>query len=191
MHHPPALARAFAVVAIALPLASCANTGAMRALASQTSDRITNQSTALNRFVGTGRQMNLDVAATIRDLQGQSASTQAQAALKRSAWALAGNQALVARAQIGAQVQSADIVAALTVTQTAPPVLDDGGAGASLTKASSAYAALAKKPGFIAQAKEVFAAGEAVQKAAQTIQQQAASAASSAAATPATVAKSK
>ncbi len=183
--------RRAALVALALPLAACANSRAMRTLATQTSGRITEQVTTLNGFIATGKQMNQDSLATLAALQGQAAAAQADVARQRSAWALAGRQDLVTRAATADQVQAQDIVGALATAHPTAPPLDDGGAATNLTKAASAYTAMAKKPGFIDQAKELFATGQAVQKAAQTIEQNAAATPPTAAAKtkPTTVAK--
>jgi hypothetical protein len=174
MSQPRHPLRHAALLALVLPLAACANTNAMRTLATQTSGRITQQVTTLNGFVATGKQMNQDSLATVNALQGQAAAARAEVARQHSAWALAGNQDLVARAEVADQVQAQDILNALAAAHPTAPTLDDGGAGTSLTKAASAYTAMAKKPGFIDQATELFAIGQAVQKAAQTIEQNAA-----------------
>jgi hypothetical protein len=163
-----------ALLALALPLAACANTNAMRTLATQTSGRITQQVTTLNGFITTGKQMNQDSLATVSALEGQAAAARAEVARQHSAWALAGNRDLVTRAEVADQVQAQDILNALATAHPTAPALDDGGAGTNLTKAASAYTAMAKKPGFIDQATELFAIGQAVQKAAQTIEQNAA-----------------
>jgi hypothetical protein len=174
------------MLGFAFSLSACANTPAMRNLAAQTSSRVATQEASMNRFIQTGKQVNQDSAVTLATLQAQSAAQQAKTALTLEIWTLANKKDLLAAQAAVAKVQAADIVASSAVAQPALPALDDGGAGSSLEKASGAFTALAKKPGFLDMAREIFISGGAVYQAAHNLEQAAPSQPAKAATAPAT-----
>ena len=66
-----------------------------------------------------------------------------------------------------------DIISSLATTRTTSSDLDDGGAADALEKANGAFTALAKKPKFLDQLKNAYAAGDAVYKATKKLEQDA------------------
>ena len=165
------MARAFLTIGLVLALGGCANTPAMRTLATQTSSRVAAQEATMNNFIAAEKQLNQGNLGTLKDLGAQAQAQQTQTDLILETWTLAGSQDLLAAHAAVNKTQGADIVASLAVVSAAPPALDDGGAGGSLEKANSAFTALAKKPGFLDMAGEIFASGGAVYQAAQKLEQ--------------------
>jgi len=160
---------------VAATLGGCADTTAMRGLASHTSSALTQDSSSLAAFIATSNQSNRDRATTLADLQMAEADAQVSVERKRNGWALAARKdelALLAQIQ---RVRPADIVAGLPAPPPAMPALDDGGAGASLDEAAATYKAMARLPKFKDRVKEIFDAGQAVRRATQAIKDKAAS----------------
>ncbi|HEY3949827.1 hypothetical protein [Phenylobacterium sp.] len=152
-------------------LSGCANTAAMRTLASQTSAHLATEQSGMDGFITAQKQLNQNNATLLDTLATQTALEQAQTALLVNAWTLAGQKDVLATQATAAKVDAPTIVASLSVTHATADTLDDGGAGASLQKAAGAYTAMAKKPSFKAQAQEIFASGNAVYQAAEKLKQ--------------------
>lgn len=173
--------RIFATILLASGLAACANTAAMRTLATQTSKSATAEEGQMNDFIAASKQQNLDNATTLKSIRGQAAAEQAAANQALLAWKLAADKDLLAAQAFTTQAQPADIVASLTTTAPPPMTLDDGGSAAALEKANTVFTTMAKTPRLRDNITELYASGDAVY---QALQAQKAAAKSSMTASP-------
>ena len=169
-------------------LGGCANTGAMRTLAGQTSSRVTVQSTTLADFVKAQQQLNAGDANELQTLEADAARQNRETALVVDGWKLAGRADLVGAEAGATRAPPAEILASLNNAQVAAAALSDGGAAAKLVEAGVQFSAMAKKPKGADAVKEMFSSANAVYAALETQKAAASSAAAKAqpAPTPAT-----
>jgi outer membrane murein-binding lipoprotein Lpp len=175
--------KSLAAVSIALLLAGCADTGAMRGLASQISTRVAQDQADLDAFVADQNTFNESIAAgVIRDQQIR-ARVESETAMRRDEWTYGDRKGLLDKQAWSARSDASSILAAMSATAAPPPKVDAEDTSKKLAQIHDQLAKLATKPKTKDQLKELYAEGNAVYSAVQDLKKSAAAAAPSAAPT--------
>ena len=164
-----------------LAMAGCANTAAMRDLATQTSNTVAAHQASLDNFVAAQKALNAADAEELSLYARAAADERAQTDLLIGGWHFAGDQELLANQAFAAQVGPSTITISLAATQPPPQPIDDGGASAKLATAKTQFAHLAKPPSTVDGLKEIYASASAVYDALETLKSSAAKSAGDAA----------
>ena len=154
--------RALGMIIVTLGLTGCANTDAMRTLATQAKAHVDAQNKAVTDFVAIQGQINSGAAGGRRDLDEMAAGERRTKGLLVQGWEVQGDHGRVEALGALSSRSAEDILNGMIPVALSTTRLDDGGAGDSLETASTQFGLLARKPSQFEQLQEAFSAADTV-----------------------------
>jgi hypothetical protein len=165
------MSRSIAIAAAfsALGLVGCADTAAMRNLASQLSTKVAEQQANTAGFVATQQAINAGAQARVAELNRSRLVVQAETDRLRDSWIYAGSHDLADRQAWASRTDGATILASMAIVGTTPPALqaDDGLTG--LSDAQDQLRKLSAKPKTLDELKEIYREGDAIYASAKAL----------------------